>query len=293
MASIEGFGSGRGSRMAEVKEKYSSKFGGLWFDRTDYEEIAEKKLASGEVTAQELSLISDFNANGFIIIKNAVPEDIIDSLNYDIEKIWQTQDSRFIVQTSHDGYKPIKEVRKDQILAKLLDVYAYSEAAKQASFCPKISRFLKIIFESDVRAFQNLTFEVGSTQSVHQDGAYVVVGSPLKFAASWIAREDIELGSGELVYFPGSHRFPAFEFSPGRMHWDPSQDGQDIHQEFLSFLYRAAAERSIQLEHFTPKKGDALIWHAGLAHGGAPITNPSLTRKSFVTHYSWFYDLAG
>src|SRR5262249_4790111 len=172
-------------------------------------------------TPQELSIISDFRTSGFIIIKSAVSEEVIDQLNYDIENIWQTQDSRYIVQTSHDGYKPIREVRKDQILAKLLDVYVYSEAAKQASFSPKISRFLKILFDSDVRAFQNLTFEVGSTQAVHQDGAYVVVGSPLKFAASWIARENIELGSGELVYFPGSHRFPAFEFGPSRMHWDP------------------------------------------------------------------------
>jgi ectoine hydroxylase-related dioxygenase (phytanoyl-CoA dioxygenase family) len=33
------------------------------------------------------------------------------------------------------------------------------------------------------------------------------------------------------------------------------------------------------------KKGDVLIWHANLVHGGAPILNPALTRKSMVVHY--------
>jgi phytanoyl-CoA hydroxylase len=34
------------------------------------------------------------------------------------------------------------------------------------------------------------------------------------------------------------------------------------------------------------KKGDVLIWHGALAHGGSIITNPNQTRKSFVCHYS-------
>ena len=44
-------------------------------------------------------------------------------------------------------------------------------------------------------------------------------------------------------------------------------------------------ERGLELESFLPKKGDALIWSADLAHGGAPITDPALSRRSFVCHY--------
>jgi len=36
---------------------------------------------------------------------------------------------------------------------------------------------------------------------------------------------------------------------------------------------------------FLPKKGDFLIWHANLLHGGAPITKQGKTRKSMVCHY--------
>ena len=33
------------------------------------------------------------------------------------------------------------------------------------------------------------------------------------------------------------------------------------------------------------KKGDVFIWHANLIHGGSPIKDHSLTRKSMVIHY--------
>ena len=33
------------------------------------------------------------------------------------------------------------------------------------------------------------------------------------------------------------------------------------------------------------KKGDILVWHADLAHGGSPVTRPELTRQSLVGHF--------
>ena len=33
------------------------------------------------------------------------------------------------------------------------------------------------------------------------------------------------------------------------------------------------------------QKGDVLVWHANLIHGGEPQTNPESTRKSMVFHY--------
>jgi hypothetical protein len=37
---------------------------------------------------------------------------------------------------------------------------------------------------------------------------------------------------------------------------------------------------------FTPRRGQALIWHASLRHGGSPVRDPARSRRSFVVHFS-------
>jgi len=56
--------------------------------------------------------------------------------------------------------------------------------------------------------------------------------------------------------------------------------------EYAMFSQRNMAERGLQREAFTCKRGDVFLWHGGLVHGGSPIDNPAQTRKSFVVHYS-------
>ena len=67
-----------------------------------------------------------------------------------------------------------------------------------------------MIFDDSPLLFQSLSFEKGSQQGMHQDTAYIVVDSPLELAASWIALQDVEPGSGELMYYEGSHRLPEY-----------------------------------------------------------------------------------
>jgi phytanoyl-CoA hydroxylase len=120
---------------------------------------------------------------------------------------------------------------------------------------------------------------------MHQDTAFVVTMSPLELAASWIALEDIRPGSGELMYLDGSHRLPEYLFSGKYKHWNPKRDGDEQQAEWQDLMSRNAELMRLEKQTFLPKKGDVLIWSADLAHGGSPVSNPSLTRKSLVGHY--------
>ena len=143
-------------------------------------------------------------------------------------------------------------------------------------FAPKVTAFLRAIFEDAALAFQTLHFEVGSTQAIHQDTAYVVVAhEPLKLIASWIALQDVEPGSGELVYYSGGHRIPEYQYANGESkHWNVQRDGQEVHNGHLRYLKEQIAARKLPEGRFRPKKGDVLFWHADLPHGGSPITSP-------------------
>ncbi|HEX2582011.1 MAG TPA: phytanoyl-CoA dioxygenase family protein [Dongiaceae bacterium] len=86
---------------------------------------------------------------------------------------------------------------------------------------------------------------------MHQDTAYVRLNRPMELAASWLALEDIQPGTGELEYYVGSHRIPEFLFE-GTAKW---------------------------ISIGAPKR-----MHADLAHGGS-ARRAEGTRRSLVIHW--------
>lgn len=262
---------------------FHSRFGGLWTDRLDAKSKLAARLASGEVSQASVDLVRHWIEFGYVILKNAVPHDVVDTINAEVDRIWEDCDPHYRIELGAVYHDLDPKLRSQHY--KLLDLHAQFQPALQAAFAPRVTEFLQLVFEATPLLFQSLTFETGSSQPVHQDTAYVVVTRPMEFAASWIALEDIQPGSGELVYYPGSHRLPEHRFRAGYKNWNAERDGEDSHREFLTGLHQKAKAEGQTLQSFRPKKGDALIWSADLAHGGGPITDPSLTRRSLVSHY--------
>lgn len=272
--------SGRGA-----KPQYRTPFGGFWSDRIDAEACLDEKVRLGQITPSEEVQLRFWLANGYLIIENAVSEARIDGMLADLDDAWQREDNRIIVDVTWQGCQPLKAGLRE-LQHKLQDFYFFSENARAIVLCDKVTDFLKLVFERDVLATQSLSFEVGLQQPLHQDTAYVVMNnSPLEFAASWIALEDIQPGSGELEYFSGSHTLEAKPFAENRLYTHPDLDGDDPHVQYLKELPLRCEAAGMERKRFTPKKGDALIWSAGLAHGGTHVEDSKLTRKSIVTHY--------
>jgi ectoine hydroxylase-related dioxygenase (phytanoyl-CoA dioxygenase family) len=143
-------------------------------------------------------------------------------------------------------------------------------------------RFIKLIFERPVLAHQSLFFFKGSQQPIHQDTAFVRISSPMELVASWTALEDVQPGSGELVYYPKSHEFPEFLFE-GKYKWAPP--GSDELNLYYEHLNACAEARSIPKTKLRVKKGDVVIWSADFAHGGGEIEDPSKSRLSIAVHF--------
>lgn len=146
-------------------------------------------------------------------------------------------------------------------------------------------QFLALVFERPPILTQSLSFTHGSQQAIHQDTVFVRMNSPFKLAAIWVALEDVHTGTGELVYYPGSHLWEGFLFSGRFKHWDKERDGHEQLDQWHEWLTQEAQRREVQPIAFLPRKGDVFVWHGGLAHGGSPVTQPGATRRSLVGHY--------
>jgi hypothetical protein len=262
---------------------YHSLHGGLWTDRLDAERRLADKLAGGALTAERAELVRFWMKHGYALRPSVVPGELVDRITAELDALWSRADATYWIEL--DGsYSPLQPKHRE-LHYKLVDLHARSRAALEAALAPAIVDFLRDVFDRDVLLFQSLLFEHGSGDPVHQDSANVVVTSPLEFAAAWIALEDIRPGSGELVYYPGSHRLPEVHFSGGHRNWNRKRDSLEQRSQYLDGLHERAREAGLVLERFLPKKGDVLFWSADLAHGGGEITDPRLTRKSLVCHY--------
>jgi phytanoyl-CoA hydroxylase len=265
--------------------QYFSAYGGLWIDRSDWGQGLDDRVKRGLITSDEARQIEQFAQNGYSIIPGAVEPEVIDRFSDEITKAWLHGDERLrILKPRESGGTPLS-AGSDRTRARVVDTYVFYQSAIDLLLSDRLSRFLRLIFEDDPLLFQSLSFNVGSQQGMHQDTAYVVVSSPLELAASWIALEDIQEGSGELMYIPGSHRVPEFHFSGVAKHYSADRDGSEAHAEWQRLLFENCEKMGLKPQFFRPKKGDALVWAADLAHGGGPVNDRALTRRSLVGHY--------
>ena len=262
-----------------------SRFGGFWIDRTDWLDRLARKHRDGELSDELSHAIFSFVRDGYYIVEGAVPEPTVDALNAEIERFWHEPPPGLLIETFEpDGvhkYIPA-DIRYRAGATKLLDLYAFSSLARDAIAAPKVVEFLGAVFEDKPKAFQGLYFWKGSEQRIHKDTAYVKIDTnPMHLVATWLALQDVLRGTGELVYYVGSHRAPDYLFG-GTNKWMESHPQE--HARFLDSLDEDAVRYQQVKSSFLAKKGDVLIWHGDLAHGGAPISDPGATRKSLVTH---------
>jgi ectoine hydroxylase-related dioxygenase (phytanoyl-CoA dioxygenase family) len=273
------------SLFSRPKPTTFSRYGGLWIDLTDFNEAVTKRQKKGQLTREEADQVRFFADKGYLVIEQAVDAAACDRFSQDITSAFERGDNRLLIQRPGEGQGKPLTPDQPRVQARVVDSYVYYESALELLLSDKITRFLQIIFEDAPLLFQSLSFYNGSEQGMHQDTAYVVVSSPLELSASWIALEDVQEGSGELMYIPGSHRLPEYHFSGKYKHWAPDRDGAEQHNEWARMLREEAEQRGYPVEIFRPKKGDALIWAADLVHGGSPVKDRSRTRKSLVGHY--------
>lgn len=269
----------------------TSRFGGLWPDLPNAADLIAGKLEIGQITERQAEKLTFWMNNGYVILEKAIPSPLVDKAALDLDRAYAGgfPDLKFechAVAPDHIHWQP--EINPHP--AKALDIHHFSPAVRDLMFADAIAEFLGVIFESKAFASQTLGFLRGSAQEGHQDSAYVPYTIPRQFAATWIALEDVTISAGELFYYPGSHRFEDFVYKDQfkSVHEAQRVTGERLTRQQIEHHIRSleerAAQRGIAKMQFAAKKGDVLVWHADLVHGGNPVSRVT-TRKSIVTHY--------
>ncbi len=272
---------------AAAAEPATPRIGGLWIDRPDWMDRLAEKHRRGELSGEMSTSVFRFVRDGYLVIRNAVPLASVQALNEEIDRVWEQPPAGLLAETFEpDGVLrliPPERVHREG-RSKLLDLYAYSAAARRVASAPPVVAFLAAIFDDTPKAFMGLTLWNGLQAAMQKDSAHVQVeANPRAMAAAWVALEDVKPGTGELEYYIGSHRAPDYLFG-GVSKW---MEGFGAEQErFVASLHADAETYGQTKGSFLAKRGDALLWHADLAHADAPVSKLQASRRSMLTYFT-------
>ena len=258
-----------------------------WTDRPDFAQGLKKRLQIGEITGDEATMLNDWNKNGFVVFPKAIPDSLTDQLMEDYERAWVERPTCMLL-AEEQGVTMLSESRpREELLShhyRMMDFHSLSAAGLEIMMHSKILRSLSLIFGEKPYAMQSLLFEYGSEQDLHQDFPFVAPQIFSHLVGAWVACEDADPSNGGLLYYPGSHRVPKFNFGYGSIAYTHHEE----HKEgvFAEHLKRECERMGLREQILWAKKGDVLLWHSALVHAGSKVEVQRRTRKSFVTHYS-------
>ena len=239
-----------------------------WMDKSGVtaEEIrTHPQFATFPISVQEQ--LVQWPENGFIILPGLMIEEA-DQINSEIDILQQ----RGKISFNFTG-------------KKIFNAWQHSTTTNRAFHHPLVLAIAAFIFEKAVLPFQTVNFIRGSGEKPHSDSIHMTT-EPLGYlSAMWVALEDIQPGSGELLYYPGSHKLKyvmSEDFANGNT---ALQLGVDFRKQYEDKIADVIQQHNFTPHSFLAKKGDVLIWHANLLHAGSPVQQAHLTRKSLVAHY--------
>ncbi|MEM9256118.1 MAG: phytanoyl-CoA dioxygenase family protein [Pseudomonadota bacterium] len=239
-----------------------------------FEDERQNELFNRQLTENQRA----YRDNGYLILRNLIPEDVIDRYLALREEAKLGREQFPQQDTPHVKYQCIRDI---------------------ACYAP-----LSAVIEELHSTYMGLIFVLTGFQSTqrgwHQD-AYLDPDDALPRCATWIALGDVDERCGPFELVPMSHRWPALsnqalnKFIKRPYHWpDGHTEGASgvprwgrLTEALINpSVTRKIRDENLNIKQFTASKGDVLIWHGRLMHRGSRATEEEAVRPALIAHYA-------
>ena len=232
----------------------------------DYTKLTETPFFK-KLSEENKESALQYDDNGYMILRNFITPETADQINTEIDKLMEDGTLKFI----YGG--------------KLMFAIHHSEVIRNIGSDKELLEFLSVLLDGKSKLFQSINFINGSQQKTHSDSIHMTTYPLGGLLGVWIALEDVDETNGALHYIPKSHKLPYFLNSDYDNEGTALKIGKKSYRAYETFLEDKVEELGLKKEVFKAKKGDMLIWHANILHGGEPHTDKNRTRKSLVYHF--------
>lgn len=204
--------------------------------------------------------------NGFAIIPKIFKNET-DKINNEIDLLLEKKSIRW-----ENGNKIMFAIHKSAYISSI-------------GLNKQLKGILEMLLGKKIELFQSINFFTGSQQRTHSDFVHMSTFPKGNLIAVWIALEDICEENGPLHYYPGSHKLPCILNNDYQNDGTKLMIGNKTYDKYEDEVEKILKKSKLKKQKFIANKGDILIWHSNLLHGGEEVINAKLTRKSMVLHY--------
>jgi ectoine hydroxylase-related dioxygenase (phytanoyl-CoA dioxygenase family) len=237
--------------------------------------LTRRLSAPRAVRAEIETLLRD----GVVVLKRSLPPELCDGMRAAFHQIAREQSEIFEPHRDAQGHYP-RIVNIHAVFPQFID--AFTRNMKAQLVCD-------FLFGQETVVYTSLYYESGSQQDLHRDTPYFWTEPGWRYFGVWTAFEDTDATNGALMVVRGGHLLPEPDrrsirerFFPAGVAFDPLS--MHTWEAYQTEVQRACAAAGLKTELVPVEKGDTIIWHPSLPHGGSPITDPGRTRHSMVMH---------
>lgn len=228
---------------------------------------AESTALYKELDAGSQESVRNFDRDGYVILKNYLDSETVSSVNAKIAELLESGKVEF-------RYKN-----------KIMFAIHQSELLRQIGEDKKLLELLNSLVGDEMKLFSSINFIMGSEQKTHSDSIHMTTYPLGGLLGVWIALDDINDENGPLHYYPGSHKQPYYLNADYDNAGNAFMIGSKDYSAYEAMIAGKLQDQLSDKKVFHANKGDLLVWHANLFHGGEPHLNKSKTRRSMVFHY--------
>jgi ectoine hydroxylase-related dioxygenase (phytanoyl-CoA dioxygenase family) len=223
-----------------------------------------------------------FQSEGCAVLEGFFSPQQIDSAVAATRSLLWERPNEVVVDSLHTGQRTFwaQAANPQTRYFSFNDLYLMSPEVRSLALDPELSTLLADLLGEPPVLSSSLNVERGGAQPLHIDSLHMTPRTPHSLIAAWIALEDVHPQAGPLTFFPGSHRIPLYTFNDGTHHASREECADWFDYIDVQIRLRGLKERA-----FVAKRGDVLIWHADLVHGGRPVADHRRTRGSLACHY--------
>ena len=222
--------------------------------------------------------LEKFNAEGFVVFKNSLENSVIDGALAEINNFKITHIDRWNHNLDHNGF-----------MRRLTNLHIYSDSIQMLFTRNLASRFCDYAFNQFTSVYTSLYFEAGSEQPIHRDTPYFHTVPVNKFFGFWVALEDVTLSNGLLRLIPRGHLSSELDVESIATKIYPDLNSINpncpkLWDNYQELMYNKCISEQLEVISVEMSRGDTLVWHPMLPHGGSPIIEKKSSRKSIVFH---------